>query len=264
MKFFFLLPLSLAVLLLCSCQSKEEKVVAPETEGNRGAETSLVDELPQSEKEQDAETAPEIEIFQESGLGITYIVHSAKGTLMIDNGFYNEELEEYLKVNGGPDVLLITHGHYDHIGGIDNLKQTFPDTEIYINEKDQPLLADTELNYSSSMSEPVTISSEVQSLDEGTYQLAGYQVEVIPFGGHTAGSNFYYLPEENLLFTGDAILPESLGPVRATGSAEQMQESARKLLERSFPDDMRVFCGHNGNTTFENLLKNNSELMENE
>ncbi|CZT57510.1 MBL fold metallo-hydrolase [Solibaculum mannosilyticum] len=264
MKFLVLLPLSLAVLLLCSCQSTEQGAGASEIERIINTETSLTEDISQDTEMQSDEAYVEIEIFQEGGLGISYIVNSPKGILMIDSGFYNEELEEYLKANGGPDVLLITHGHYDHIGGIDNLKRTFPDTKIFINEKDQPLLEDAELNYSSSMSEPVTISSEVQSLDEGTYQLAGYQVEVISFGGHTAGSNFYYLPEENLLFTGDAILPESLGPVRATGSAEQMQESAHKLLERSFPDDMRVFCGHNGNTTFEKLLKNNSELMENE
>lgn len=266
MKYLRLLPaalVSLAFLLLCGCQSTEQGTVTSETERNTDTETSLIEDTSQDTETQDDEADVEVEIFQEGGLGISYIVNSPKGTLMIDNGFYNEELEEYLKAIGGVDVLLLTHGHYDHIGGIDDLKQAFPDTEIYISGNDKVLLTDTELNYSSSMSAPVTINSEVQSLSSGTYDFAGYQVEVIPFGGHTAGSNFYYFPEENLLFTGDAVLPESLGPVRATGSIEQMQESAHKLLERSFPDDMRVLCGHNGDTTFQELLQNNSELMEN-
>lgn len=258
----FLIMISAMVLLLCGCQEQGTDSSLPETTASEPPASSESPALIVSE-EKPIEQEAEVLVFQEGGLGITYVVHSAEGNLMIDNGFYNEELEEYLKNNGGLSVVLITHGHYDHIGGIDELKQAFPDAEVYISEKDQALLTDVELNYSASMSEPVTINSEVQSLSGGTYDFAGYQVEVIPFGGHTAGSNFYYFPEENLLFTGDAVLPESLGPVRATGSSAEMQASVRALLARNFPSDMRVLCGHNGDTTYGELLESNRDLMEN-
>lgn len=244
------------LLLLSGCKQDPKEITESETDSIKEEHISEPTEAIISH------SYTEPQAFRKGIYGAVYMLHLESGNILIDAGYYDEELDGYLQENGGLEAVLITHGHYDHIGGIDQLKQSFPDAAVYINEQDQKLLTDTELNCSHSMSEPVIVNSETEPLNEGVYEIAGSQVEVIHFGGHTAGSNLYYFPEENVLFTGDAILPESLGPVRPTGSQDIMDESARELIERGFPDDMRVYCGHNGDTTYENLLKFNQGLTQ--
>lgn len=63
--------------------------------------------------------------------GNVYVVHSEKGTILIDLGYYDSRIKKYLMVIGNLDAILLTHGHWDHIYGLDSLKADFPDTPLY-------------------------------------------------------------------------------------------------------------------------------------
>ena len=67
--------------------------------------------------------------------------------------------------------------------------------------------------------------------------------------GHTAGSCCYYLPEEEILFSGDTLFAQSVGRTDfPTGSGTDMQASVKRLL-KELPETTRVCPGHNEETT---------------
>ena len=79
--------------------------------------------------------------------------------------------------------------------------------------------------------------------------LAGFSIEVFHTPGHTAGSCCYYLPEEEVLFSGDTLFAQSVGRTDfPTGSGRQIAESVRRLLS-TLPDDTMVYPGHMDTTT---------------
>lgn len=79
--------------------------------------------------------------------------------------------------------------------------------------------------------------------------LAGFSIEVFHTPGHTAGSCCYYLPEEEVLFSGDTLFAQSVGRTDfPTGSGADMQASVKRLL-KELPETTRVCPGHNEETT---------------
>ncbi len=75
-----------------------------------------------------------------------YVVHSEKGTILIDTGYYDSEMKAYLMKIGGLDAILLTHGHWNHIYGLDSLKADFPETPVYVFENDIDFLQKPDLN----------------------------------------------------------------------------------------------------------------------
>ena len=162
--------------------------------------------------------------------GNVYVVHSEKGTILIDPGYYDSGIKQYLEGIGGLDAILLTHGHWDHIYGLDSLKADFPETPVYIFEEEIAFLTNSHLNCAETQGSRLILRSEAEGINEGALDLGDYHIQVIHTPGHTKGSVMYYFTDENLLFTGDTVLEDVTGPTyRPTGSDQDMKDSVKRF-----------------------------------
>lgn len=189
-----------------------------------------------------------------------YVVSSDKGNILIDPGHYDDEIREYIDQIGGLDAILLTHGHWDHTFGLDHLKADFPDVPVYMPVDGHDFLQDPYLNGSIFNGFEVRIQSEVNTVEEGSLQIGGYDIDVINTPGHCRGCALYYFKNENVLFTGDTIMKRLASPIRPTGSEEDQRNSILKFTQLGYPGDTPVYPGHDESTTYGYLMKHNVEV----
>ena len=184
------------------------------------------------------------------------VISSPKGVLVIDPGYYDKEGRNYIRTLGQVDAILLTHGHWDHIFGLQAICADFPDTPVYLFRGQTAFLTDTVLNCSEPQKFDVIVDVDTTELDEGIAEIAGYTIEVIHTPGHVEGCCMYYFPDEGFLVAGDTVLETMFGTTfRPTGSAERLKQTAQMLLDRDFPESMPCYPGHGNSTDFAHLKK---------
>lgn len=178
-----------------------------------------------------------------------YIVYSRREAVVIDpadNGDYIVNKCRDLGVV--PKAVLLTHGHFDHILAVKDLKRRFC-IPVYAGEMEAPMIQDPSLNLSARLGQSFTFGADQLMKDGETIVLLEKPWKVIWTPGHTSGS-VCYLPEgEDILFSGDTLFAESLGRTDLpTGSPEDIIRSiTEKLFE--LPDGIMVYPGHGTSTT---------------
>ena len=164
-----------------------------------------------------------------------------------DNGDYilNKCSELGIKLQ----AVLLTHGHFDHIGAALQIARAFT-IPIYASETEDGMLADTSLNLTAHFTgHSLSFHADRLVHDGDELELLGYKWKVIATPGHTAGSVCYYLPEEEVLLSGDTLFQDSYGRTDLpTGSSRALVDSVlRKLF--ILPGDTMVYPGHGEPTT---------------
>lgn len=178
-----------------------------------------------------------------------YFVYDSetKDAIMIDpakNGIYDKLEKHGINVVG----ILLTHGHFDHIMGIHELKEK-TGAKVYALDKEDALCRDAELNASAQIRKPYTVEPDVLLEDGDVITIAGVDVKVISTPGHTAGSCCYFLEKENWLISGDTLFAGSIGRSDLpTGNESEILKSVHMLMDR-FADDVKVYPGHGETTT---------------
>ena len=184
-----------------------------------------------------------------------YIVSSksAKKAFIIDLPAEFKSVLNYInKENLEISFILITHAHFDHIGGLNLL-----DLPFYLHRKDLPLLYDPNLNGSSFFDEEISIKKEPIFYDSSLHFL-DYTIEVIHTPGHTPGS--VSLKLNNWLFTGDTLFYDTIGrtDIPLASYDELLNSINKKIL--TLPKSTIIYPGHGKDTTLERELKYNPFL----
>lgn len=177
------------------------------------------------------------------------INEETKQTVIIDPAACPKKILEFIDEEGLKiEAILLTHGHFDHIMGIDGFLGHFK-VPVYVHEEDERVINDPVLNQSSIYTSGYTFSGAQYLRDRQTLELAGYVFEVIHTPGHTWGGCCYYVASEKALFSGDTLFQESIGRTDfETSSMSDMMYSVREKLFK-LPDETHVYPGHMGETT---------------
>ncbi len=152
------------------------------------------------------------------------------------------------KLDANPTAILLTHGHFDHIGAVSDLSDLY-DLTVYADRMEQDVLEDPSLNLSGMWGNSLTAKADIFLSDNEIFEAAGFSIKMLHTPGHTHGSCCYYLEEEKLLISGDTLFAGSCGRMDfPTSSASDMQKSLKRLLEE-LPEDTEVMPGHDATTT---------------
>lgn len=180
----------------------------------------------------------------ETNCYIVYTDHSKK-CVVIDPGYDAFLIEDHLTGMGLEcDAILLTHGHFDHVGAVRDLAATFG-CPVYLRPE--------ELTMPPQMTAGPLYYTDFYPT-EGQLTVAGLEFTVLHTPGHTPGS--VCLIEEDALFSGDTLFAGSCGRTDFPGGdARQMSASLRSLKE--LPDHLRVFPGHGAASTIAYEKKHN-------
>jgi glyoxylase-like metal-dependent hydrolase (beta-lactamase superfamily II) len=147
-----------------------------------------------------------------------------------------------------PVAILLTHGHFDHILAVNDVKKEYG-IPVYASKDEVEVLATPQLNVSTMMGMRLSMKADELFQDGDVLELAGMKLKVIATPGHTIGSVCFYIEEEKMLISGDTLFCTSVGRSDfPTGNGRQLIESIKTRLF-VLPDDTAVFPGHNDMTS---------------
>ena len=176
-----------------------------------------------------------------------YLLSTDKAAVVIDPGFDSPATLEFLNENSYKErLILLTHSHFDHIGGAEVLREK-TGVKIGIGEADADGLADTELNLSDMFHAKVNPFKPDLTFKNGDIITVGdITFKVINTPGHTVGGVCYLSGDR--LFSGDTLFENSIGRTDFPGGdLKALKRSVKNLM--TLPAETKVYPGHGYSTT---------------
>lgn len=167
---------------------------------------------------------------------------------LVDCTEYSDKMKDFIG-DAKLDYILLTHGHFDHIGGVYELKETCgADPKIYMSHKDLHLEA---VFHEAVSLDPADV---IDWADGDTVTMDSITFRVLTTPGHTPGS--VCLIADDVIFSGDTLFQGSCGRTDFPGGSwSDMCASLRRLYE--LKGNYTVLSGHTGSTTLERERKTN-------
>ena len=165
------------------------------------------------------------------------------------------ELIERLKLK--PVAIMLTHGHFDHIMAVDDLRDRYS-IKAYLHEEEDDIAFVPEHNCSIEViGEPFSLKADIFLKDGEHINMLGTDWEVILTPGHTKGGCCYYAKDEELLLSGDTLFKESYGRCDLYSSSKK--DMIHSILDKLFilPEKTVVLPGHGPATTIKSEKKRN-------
>ena len=159
---------------------------------------------------------------------------------VVDPGFLNDVLLNEIKKYTVQRILL-THGHFDHIGGV---KAVFEKTgaKVLISKEDEPMLSSSKLSLAAFCGGVQNNTAAYGNVADGdVITLGESEIKVIATPGHTKGGVCYVC--DNNVFTGDTMFFCSCGRTDFPGgSSQEIVQSLKKIA--GLKGDLTVYPGH--------------------
>lgn len=182
-------------------------------------------------------------------------------TAIIDPGGVSPELLQFLaKLNPHRLEIMLTHGHFDHVGGLPTLVRKYPDYRLWVHHNDVAYLGHAAKETHLKSFGPLRVTKLIEPLEadplpeptdfykEGD-RVNGFMVLHTP--GHTGGSICLWSKENNILFSGDTLFYGSRGRTDLLDGNELQIRQSLKRLFNELPGNTLVYPGHGSETSIE-------------
>ena len=202
----------------------------------------------------------DIKSFQLGPVGTNcYIITKNDKSIIIDPGHNDERLLDYIKKeNLNIDKILLTHGHFDHIAGVDMVRDA-TGAKVYIHELDNEMLPNPNKNGSALM---MGMGIKIREADEFVYDgekidFEGSDIEVIFTPGHSKGGVCYKIDDAGVIFCGDTLFLRSIGRTDLYGGSIEVLESSIRNKIYTLDKNYTLLSGHGDPTDIEGEKKYN-------
>lgn len=198
----------------------------------------------------------------------TYIIFDeSRECVIVDAGCYSEKenqtLVAFIEKNELKPIMCInTHGHVDHICGVDFAKHKWS-IPLAINSKEQAIL-DMAPCYAENMGfrlngAPV-IDIDLASVTD--IALGNNKLQIIQTPGHSPGHVAIYVPEQEILLTGDLLFKESIGRTDLPGG--HYPTLMNSIIEKVIPlgTNTKIYPGHGPHSTISHEIMFNPFIVE--
>ncbi|HLS66557.1 MAG TPA: MBL fold metallo-hydrolase [Pseudogracilibacillus sp.] len=180
-----------------------------------------------------------------------YVIRKGEQCLIIDPGWDAPVVTSYIeKENLEPQVILLTHAHFDHIGAVDELRKLYS-LDVYLHEEERDWLENAELNRSQFAlgGAGITTAAPDKLLKEGRLQIGKFSFDVVHTPGHSPGSVSFIFNEFDFVVSGDVLFHHGIGRTDLPGG--NIEQLARSITEHLYtlPDSFTVYPGHGTSTT---------------
>ena len=180
----------------------------------------------------------------------TYLVYDeTKDGFVVDPGAYNAQLNQMIEQEGiNLKYIVLTHGHADHIGGVESVLKLCPDAKIIAHRLEEEMLTKPELNISVEIyRKPIVIKTDIFVDDMDSVKCGNMELVFMHTPGHSVGGMCILC--DGCIFSGDTLFRASIGRTDFEGgSFPQIVKSIKEKLF-VFPDNTLVYPGHMSETT---------------
>lgn len=187
-----------------------------------------------------------------------YIVVDGGEAAVIDPGGDAERIiNEAQSLGGEIKKIILTHGHYDHIGGVKELAGKTKAT-VYVHKEDEEMLSDSHKNLNFLSEEKVDFCSADVLLEGGEeIKVGDSNLKIYHTPGHSKGG--ISIACENVLFTGDLLFKNSIG--RFDFGNVRAELKSLGFVVKNFPKETIVYPGHGEFTTIGDEMKYNPYII---
>ncbi|HVD49847.1 MAG TPA: MBL fold metallo-hydrolase [Gaiellaceae bacterium] len=210
-----------------------------------------------------SDSAPVVDRYELGPIGTNcYVVRASQDApeaVVVDPGGDADQLGlELARVDASCAAILITHGHWDHLGGVADLAEG-TGAPVFMADAERALLENLPDLVPAGVVARGYIADTLLQGDE-TLELAGMTFETLQVPGHSPGHLAYHA--DGCLFSGDVLFAGSVGRTDLPGADwETLLESLRSLTER-YPPETIVYSGHGPPTTLGAELDRNPFLAQ--
>ena len=183
----------------------------------------------------------------------TYLVidENTKKGFIVDPGGFDKKLCSVVEQSGiSLEYIILTHGHVDHIGGVEDYRKKFPQIKVIASKAELEMLKNPDFNMSNVMGiSPVSLVPDITVVEGDCISVGDIDIRFVMTPGHSPGGMCIIIDKEKVVFSGDTLFAQSIGRTDFPGcSFEKLINSIKEKLF-VLDDDTVVYPGHMNSTS---------------